>query len=256
MGTRRNQAHIAVHVPTALVVSPDDHETGEFALRAGIGLKGNPSKTSRHSQIRLQLRQHCPRARSLFSRAERMQLRKGRPSDRDELRRSIQLHRARTERNHRMHQRQVLVFEALDVAHHLRLGVVAVEDRVVQVIDLTPKLTEERAFNADAGNRAHAKNGAQRRQVRIRHTFVDGHPDVDAIWVVTQVEFVGLRTGLEAPHGVLAALHPNGQGVKVGGVDLGIGVRVLQRRVEGAGIAVNPLGNRTESMRAVVDRVH
>ena len=44
------------------------------------------------------------------------------------LRRAVQLHRARPQRDHGVHERDVLVLEPLHVAHDLGLGVVRVED--------------------------------------------------------------------------------------------------------------------------------
>ena len=56
-----------------------------------------------------------------------------RPGDRDHLARGVELHRARAERDHGAVERDVLVREAPQVAQHLGLRVVAVEDRVREV---------------------------------------------------------------------------------------------------------------------------
>ena len=67
-------------------------------------------------------------------RRERMNLRELRPRHGKHLRRGVELHRAGAERNHRSRERQVARFEPLDVAQHLGLGVVAVEDGVLEEI--------------------------------------------------------------------------------------------------------------------------
>ncbi len=62
-----------------------------------------------------------------------MKLAELRPGDRIHLRRRIELHRARAERNHAVHQREVARLERPHVAEHLRLGVVSIENRVQQI---------------------------------------------------------------------------------------------------------------------------
>ncbi|MBI1879521.1 MAG: PAS domain S-box protein, partial [Chloroflexi bacterium] len=63
---------------------------------------------------------------------ERMQAAEFRPRHRKHLARGVQLHRARAERNHRMHERKILRLEPLDVAEHLVLGVMAVEGGMLE----------------------------------------------------------------------------------------------------------------------------
>ena len=59
-----------------------------------------------------------------------MQLGNFRPRYRKHFRGCVQLHRARTERDHRSRQRKIARFELLEITQHLGLGVVSVEDRV------------------------------------------------------------------------------------------------------------------------------
>ena len=51
-------------------------------------------------------------------------------AQRDNFGGSIELHRARAQRDHRVCQRYILALKSLDVAHHLRLRVVLIEDFV------------------------------------------------------------------------------------------------------------------------------
>ena len=58
--------------------------------------------------------------------------RRSRQTDRDHLGRGIQLHRARPQRDHAAVQRDVLVLQPLQVAQHLVLGVMLMEDGLLQ----------------------------------------------------------------------------------------------------------------------------
>ena len=73
-------------------------------------------------------------ALGLIGRCQRVNARKFRPRDGLHLGRRVQLHGARTQRNHRPIQRQVLIREAAQVAHHLSFGAVLVEDGVLHVV--------------------------------------------------------------------------------------------------------------------------
>ena len=73
----------------------------------------------------------CAIALRLFRRARRdAAAPKLRPGHRQHLAGRVQLHRAGAERDHRGGERKVLRLEPADVAQHLRLGVVRVEDRM------------------------------------------------------------------------------------------------------------------------------
>ena len=73
-------------------------------------------------------------ALGLIGRCQRVNAREFRPRDRFHLGRSVQFHGARTQRNHRPIQCQVLIREAAQVAHHLSFGAVLVEDGVLHVV--------------------------------------------------------------------------------------------------------------------------
>ena len=55
-----------------------------------------------------------------------------RPSERNHAGSTVQLHRTTAERNHRMHKAEILVLKVVDIAEHLRLGVMCVKHRVRQ----------------------------------------------------------------------------------------------------------------------------
>ena len=129
-----DEADVAVSLAAVEVPGANDEQAGVFALRAGIGLERDAGETGDLGQPLLQLlEQDLPAAR-LAQRRERMQAAQLRPGDREHLRGRVQLHRARAERDHGSRQREVARFQALEVAQHLRLGVVTVEDRVRQIL--------------------------------------------------------------------------------------------------------------------------
>ena len=64
----------------------------------------------------------------------------------------VQLHRAGAERDHRRVEADVLALEPADVAHHLRFGVMRVEDRMRQVGDVA--LQRRRRLAARTARRA------------------------------------------------------------------------------------------------------
>ncbi len=61
-----------------------------------------------------------------------MQLGEFRPRDRKHLRRRVQFHRARPERDHRSREREIARLQPPEIAQHLGLGVVGVENRMGQ----------------------------------------------------------------------------------------------------------------------------
>jgi hypothetical protein len=83
-----------------------------------------------------------------------MNLRELRPRHGKHLRRRVELHRAGAERNHRGRERQVARFEPLDVAEHFGLGMVTVEDGVLE----ERRGAGQRCENSDADSRPNIRN--------------------------------------------------------------------------------------------------
>ena len=234
-----DQTDVAVALPAGRVVRPDHHQPGKFTLGAAVGLEGNPGKPRDFSQIALKLGEHGSCAFGLVCGAERVQLRKRRPRDGDQFGRRVQLHGARPERDHGVGQAQILVLQVLDVPHHLRLGAVAVEDRVVEVIHRAGQGAQEGFLKDHALDRAHAKDRAQRRKVVAVDALVKGNPHVFAVGVVTQVDTLGLGAGTQRLHGVLASCHMHLEGVEVARVHHGERFVGPQRDGQCAGVRVD-----------------
>ena len=128
-----DQADVALRVAARRVPGADREQAGVFALRAGVGLQADAGVAGRLAEPRLELARAARRSRRAARRgANGWMLRELGPGDRDHLAGRVQLHRARAERDHRAVEREVLVGEAAQVAQHLGLAVVAVEDRMGQ----------------------------------------------------------------------------------------------------------------------------
>ena len=126
----RNQAHVALVIAARLVILPNHEQSRVLALRSGVRLQRHRGEPGDFGERLLETVEHLAIALRLLDRRERMHLAELRPGDRIHLRRRVQLHRARAERDHRRRQRQIARLETLEVPQHLGLGVVAVEDRV------------------------------------------------------------------------------------------------------------------------------
>ena len=133
VGRLGNEAGGAVGVAAGAVVGPDHQQAGVLALGAGVGLQRHRREAGDLRQLVLQLAEEQLVARGLVARRERMQPVELAPAHRHHLGRGVELHGAGAERDHRRGEREVARLEPLDVAQHLGLGVVPVEDRVRQV---------------------------------------------------------------------------------------------------------------------------
>ena len=124
----RDQAHVAMALAATPVVRLDCQKSRELTLRAGVGLQRNRSVPGDRAEHPLEISRELQVTRDLIRRRERMHVRELGPRDRNHLGRSVELHRAGPERNHRAVERDVAIGETPEVTQHLRLGMVAVED--------------------------------------------------------------------------------------------------------------------------------
>ena len=101
VGGGRNQGNIAVAFTTAFQVSADHHHTGKLSLSPGIGLQRNRGKAGQLAEHRLQFTENPGISPGLIFRHKGMQPPEGLPTDRHHLGRSVQLHGAGAEGDHR-----------------------------------------------------------------------------------------------------------------------------------------------------------
>src|ERR1035441_1437163 len=88
------------------------------------------------------------------------------PGDGENLAGRVQLHRARAQRDHGSRQREVARLQALEIAHHLRLGVVTVEDGVGQ----KPAGTDERGSVGRISFRGQLRHSKVRSAVPVEYS--------------------------------------------------------------------------------------
>ena len=245
-------------VPVALV-GANHHEAGELALGARVGLQRHGSESSDGGERPLEFGDHAAVAWRLLHRRERVDRGEFGPADRQHRRHRRELHGARPEGNHRPVQADVLALEAADVACHLGLRMMAVEDRMGE---------ERRASHQRAGNRSPTRrrrrggrpaDGArehplQHPHVVARRGLVERHADV-GIAVDAQVDPRGGSFGREAPERVGPSGQPQLQRVEVGAVDL-LDAQRRQRRLERARQRVDAARDAREPLGAVVHGVH
>ena len=136
----RDEAHIAMMMAMRVVEAANRQKAGVLALRARIRLERHGVKSCALGQPGLQIAKEVLVALALIARAKRMQRIHFRPAQRHHFGGRVQLHRAGAERDHAAIQRDVLHLQAMQVAHHLRLAVVAVEDGMLQIAALAVML--------------------------------------------------------------------------------------------------------------------
>ncbi len=128
-----NQADVPTFLPARLVIAANHQKTGELSLRARVRLQGHGVEARDLGELVLELLEKPPVALRLLAGREGMQTRELRPRDGQHLRRRVQLHGAGAERDHRGGEGQIARFQPLQIAQHLRLGPVALKDRVRQI---------------------------------------------------------------------------------------------------------------------------
>ncbi len=128
---------------------------GVLALRSGVGLQRDRVVAGDRGQPGLQIGDQPAQARGVAGRGERVLTGELRPGDGLHLGGRVELHRARAQRDHAAVQRDVLVGQRAQVAHHLGLGAVPGERRMGQEFrcprgDLGPRDSRRPAAAAEA----------------------------------------------------------------------------------------------------------
>ena len=138
---QRNQDGIALVVAVSLVEGTDRTQTSVLTGRTRVRLQGHSIVTGNSNQPLAQVLNQLVPALSLILRDQRVDVRELGPGDGLHLSSRVQLHGARTQRNHGAVKCQVLISEVTQVAHHLGLGAVLVENRVLHVVIGTQQLS-------------------------------------------------------------------------------------------------------------------
>ena len=176
MGGLRNQAHITVSLAVGFVEATDGQQTGVFTLRAGIGLDGNRIKAGNRFKLFLQIAQKLLITLGLVGRGERVDIGKFRPSNRQHFGGSVQLHGARTQRNHAAVHRQIALFQFFQVTQHFVFGVVTVKHFVGKDFIAAQQVFRQalRCFGRQSQSRLAGEQHMQYRHIFARAFFVEG----------------------------------------------------------------------------------
>ncbi len=244
---RRDQADIAGAVAAPHVVVADGQQARVLTLRSGVGLQRDCVVTGQTGQPGLQVGDQLAQARGVAGRGERMLAAELGPGDRLHLGGRVELHRAGPQRNHAAIQRDVLVGQHAQIAHHLGLGAVPMERRVGEEfacprIDLGSHVVTCHGCAEGFQDQCDVRGGGGL-IAGDRHVVGVDPPDVD-----TAALGLGLHRGGPVrdvgEHGVEEAVvhHIDARRTQAGG----------QR----AGVTMDPPGDPGQALRTVVAGVH
>jgi hypothetical protein len=241
------------------VVGPDDAEAGVFARGAGIRLERDGGEAGDLGQPGFERAEQLGVAGGLLGRGVGVQLGELGPGDGQHLGGAVELHRAGAERDHGLAQRQVARFEALDVAQHLVLGVVKVEDRVREIVARAGKrgrVDDRRGtrelIHAGGDGALAGEDLPQGRHLGLGRGFIERNAQA----AVAEVAQVDAMFGGPAKDGVgLALAQLDVQRVEEG-LAADCAAEAAQAGGQEQGQAVDALGDAAQALRAMVDRVH
>lgn len=255
-----DQDNVAVSLVVSLLVLTDGQETSVFSLRTSVGLQRDGVEASDISQLALKVVEHLLVTFSLVNRNEGVNAVEFGPSDGDHFSSGVQFHGAGAQRNHRMHETQVLVVQAEDVTQHLVLRVVAVEHGVRQVGALSVEVGGDGDVSlsllelvSDVGALAVglSEDVQQGSDVVLGGSLVDG--DSDSLVVQsTDVDTVLDGKLLELCGTALGQF--NADSVEVRCL-ADLVAQLLNLSGDHVGLAVHVLGNVAETLRTVVDGI-
>ncbi len=139
VGGDGDDAEVALEVAPALVVLADGTQTGEFTLGARVRLQGHAIHGGDILELVLQSIDDALVSLDVFGGSSGVDIGEAGKRDESHLGAGIQLHSAGPERDHGVHEGQVLGLEVVNVPEELGLGMVRVEDGVRQVGRLSPE---------------------------------------------------------------------------------------------------------------------
>ncbi|MPN11661.1 hypothetical protein SDC9_158965 [bioreactor metagenome] len=179
-------------------------------------------------------------------------------AQRKHLRCCIQLHGARTQRNHRVRQRNIFAVQSLDVAHHFRFRVIRPEHRVHQetafslqcVRDNTGFTKRLNAFCSSVGSRGkYTYQCIQRTDISC---FIDADPYITVV-KVAQIDLLAQRHALKMLRGNLLR-KSYAQRIKISLVELVV-AQSLQCFIKRNRCSVNFLGYAFNAFLTMIHRI-
>ena len=249
MSRQRNQDGIALVVTVSLMEGTDSAQTSVLTGRTRVRLQRDSIVTGNSNQPLAQILNQLVPALSLILRDQRVDVRELRPGDGLHLSGRVQLHSARTQRNHGAVKCQILVSEVTQVAHHLGLGTVLVENRVLHVVIGTQQLSGQIVLCIClTQGAAQSLNQALEQLLTVRLT----HGNTDAVLVEAadvHASFQSLRNQLV---GTASSLHHDGVEESIVSDTV---ARSLQRGSNTSGVGVQAVRDSAQTLRTVVHRV-
>ena len=253
-------------VATRHMVSADGEQSGQFTLRAGVGLQGHTVVAGDLDEGVLETADERAPALGLLDGGEGVDGGEFRPGDGFHLGGGVELHRARAQRNHRPVQCEVTVGQGAQVAHHRGLGAVGAEDGVGEEFGAPVELRIKCGLGHGVGSEGSRRGGFE--VVRV-DPGKDAEGFEQAVGIGDGVGFAegdadgGVVDDADVESGLVGDVaggfgigHAQGDGVEeIPGENLGAGggVRGTGERV---GEAVDAGGDAGQADGAVVDGVH
>ena len=246
---QRNQDGIALVVAVSLVEGTDSAQAGVLTGRTRVRLQGHCIVTGNSNQPIAQVLNQLVPALSLILRDQRVNVRELRPGDGLHLSSCVQLHGARAQRNHGAVKCQVLIGEVTQVAHHLGLGAVLVENRVLHVVIGTQQLSGQIVLCVClTQGAAQSLNQALQQLLTVRLT----HGNTNAVLIEAadvHASFQSLRNQLI---GAAGSFHHDGVEESIVSDTV---TRSLQRGSNTSSIGVQAVRDSAQALRTVVHRV-
>ena len=129
-----DEADVSLALSDGLEVGGDDRQTGKLSLRSRVWLERHGVEAGDDTEVVLELLDQLLVAVRLLERSERVDRPKAGHRERNHGRGRVELHRARSEGDHGVDEREILALEVVDVPEHLGLGVVGVEHGLGEVL--------------------------------------------------------------------------------------------------------------------------
>ena len=132
VGGSRDDHYAPAAAAVGVQVAADGHQARILAGSTAVGLQGAAVKAGDDGQVVFEFADDLQGAFGLVGRGVRVQVAEFAPAERKHLHGRVELHGAAAQRNHGVGEGDVLALQHLDVAHHLGLGMVGIEDLLRQ----------------------------------------------------------------------------------------------------------------------------
>ena len=132
----RDKKHLAVCLFLTMQELTDDYQSRIFTGRTGGRLQRAGFEARDGAELLFELLHDGGIAFYLLGGCQRVNSQRSVVGDGDHRRRRVELHRARTQRDHRGRQGDIFAVEALEVTHQFGLGMVVFEHRCLQEVDI------------------------------------------------------------------------------------------------------------------------